>query len=76
MKDFVLTAKRQRKEIRIYLICFMLAFALNIFAILFYQTEWKELLTQIFWVLALSIGFYILSVVIRFPFYLRRKKKV
>lgn len=75
MKDFVLTVKRQRKEIRIYLICFILAFALNIFAILFYQTEWKELLTQIFWVLALSIGFYILSVVIRFPFYLRRKKK-
>ena len=74
MKDITFTVKRQRKEVRIYLICFMLAFGLNIFAILFYQTEWKELLTQIFWVLALSIGFYMLSVVIRLPFYIRRKK--
>lgn len=75
MRDFLLTAKRQRKEGLIWLICLLIAFVLNIASIIFYGTEWKELYTQLLWVLVISIGLYALSLLIRLPFYLLRKRK-
>lgn len=71
MKDIniKLTVKRQKTELFIWLVCFIIAFGLNVFSIIYYKTEWKELLTQIFWVLALSILFYFIFLVIRLIYF-------
>jgi presenilin-like A22 family membrane protease len=80
MKDIniKLTENRQRTELFIWLVCFIIAFGLNIFSIIYYKTEWKELLTQIGWVLALSILFYSIFLVTRLIYfsirYLFKKK--
>jgi len=37
MKDIVITVRRQKKELRILLICFAFSFLLNIAAIIIYK---------------------------------------
>jgi len=73
MKDTIITAQRKRKEIKIYLICISIAFSLNIFAIIFYKTNWSELFTQWHVVLLLSVIIYIFSVLIRILYFLIKK---
>ncbi|WP_102406987.1 hypothetical protein [Parabacteroides bouchesdurhonensis] len=70
MKDIniTITTKRQRTEILIWGVCFVLAFLLNIISIIVFDTEWKELFTQLLWVFCLSIGFYALIVFFRILF--------
>ena len=70
MKDIniTITTKRQRTEILIWGVCFVLAFLLNIISIIVFDTEWKELFTQLLWVFCLSIGFYALMVFFRILF--------
>ena len=69
MKDIILTAKQQKCEIKTFLTCFILANILNVVSIITYDTEWSELYTQIFWILAISCVLYGLSIVLRFLFY-------
>jgi hypothetical protein len=65
MKDIQFTAKRQKQEL--YWLCASVAasFVLNVYAIIAYQTEWKELWTQSVRVVCIGAGFYALSVLIR-----------
>ncbi|WP_102407266.1 hypothetical protein [Parabacteroides bouchesdurhonensis] len=74
MKDIniTITTKRQRTEILIWGVCFVLAFLLNIISIIVFDTEWKELFTQLLWVLSLSIGFYFLTLALRIIYWLIR----
>ncbi|MDR3261389.1 MAG: hypothetical protein LBT78_06090 [Tannerella sp.] len=65
MKDIRFSAKRQKQELCLLCAGLAVAFALNVFAILFYHTEWKELWTQLLWVVCIGIGLYALSVVLR-----------
>ena len=65
MKEIVFTVKQQKKEFVYILVCFLLAVGINVYAILSYGTEWKELYTQWFTVLVLFAAFYGLTVVIR-----------
>ncbi len=58
MKDIVFTRKRQCTELIIWGGCFLFSFLLNLFSIIFYGTEWKELYTQLLWVVCLSFFFY------------------
>ena len=46
MKDIVFTQKRQKTELIILLVCFLLAIATNVVSIIVYKTDWKELYTQ------------------------------
>lgn len=69
MKDIIFTVKRQKCEIKIFIACFILTNVLNLISIYIYDTEWSELWTQIFWVLAISCAFYGLSIVLRLLFY-------
>lgn len=64
-KDIVLTVRRQRTEVILFLACFVFAFLLNIYSIITYGTEWKELYTQLIWVLALSVLFYGILLILR-----------
>lgn len=68
MNDIVITAKRLRQEGLILLGCFLFSFLLNVISIAVYKTEWIELLTQLVWVVVLSLFFYSLLFCVRFLF--------
>ncbi|MGQ1784812.1 MULTISPECIES: hypothetical protein [unclassified Saccharicrinis] len=65
MKDIVLKGTSVRKELRILLIVFLIAFGLNIYSIITYKTLWGELLTSLGFVAILAIIFYLIVGVIR-----------
>lgn len=70
MKDIIITVKVQKREIKIFLFCFLISFLLNVISIVIYDTDWKEVYTQIFWVLLLSFFFYVLYFIIRVVFFI------
>lgn len=70
MKEIKITVGRQKTELKIFCVCFVCAFILNIVSIIVYQTEWKELYSQLFWVLAFACLMYGLTIVGRVLFYL------
>ena len=65
MRDLILTVKRQKIEIKIWGVCLLLAFLMNIISIIIYETSWSELWTQALWILVLSCIFYGLTVLFR-----------
>ena len=72
MKD--ITVKQQKREIKYAFICLILAIGVNIYAIISYETEWKELYTQWFTVLVLAVFFYFVTALFRYLFYLISSK--
>lgn len=78
MKDLTITKKRQKTELVTLLICFVIAFALNVYAIIDHNAPAKELITSIFYVLTFAIVLYVAWSFIRIVFYAIRhllKKK-
>jgi len=73
MKDIVITGKRLRLEGLIFTGCFIVAFLLNVFSIVFYKTEWKELYTQLLWVICLSCLIYFLFLVLRLLYFFLKR---
>lgn len=69
MKDIVLSVKRQKTEIKIFCVCIVLTYLMNIVSIIAYGTSWSELWTQLPWMLLITCGFYGLSVVLRLLYY-------
>ncbi|MDR2039110.1 MAG: hypothetical protein LBQ60_14395 [Bacteroidales bacterium] len=65
MKDILVTVKQQKREIKYLLISFLLAVSMNIFAIIYYDTDFRELYTQFFTIFLLTIAFYILIALFR-----------
>ena len=65
MKSIIISPRQIKKEALIVLIAFMLANILNIYAIIHYQTEWKELLTHLHVVIILTGLIYLLAGIIR-----------
>ena len=47
MKDIVITSKKIKRERNIYILCFVLAFIINIIAIIVYARPWVEMFSQI-----------------------------
>jgi hypothetical protein len=64
-----------RREFLYWLLLFFVANVINGFAIYHYKTSWMELLTQMGYVVMLSVIFYILLVVIRALIWLIRNRK-
>lgn len=54
MKDIIITSQKIKRERNIYLICFLLSFAINIIAILVYTRPWIEIFTQLGYVLVIQ----------------------
>lgn len=65
MKDILFTVKQQKREIMYIVASLLLAIIVNVFAILYYGTEWKELYTQWFAIFVLAMVFYFLTVLLR-----------
>lgn len=69
MKDIIITAKRQKTEIKVFCACVILAISLNVCSIISFGTEWTELWTQSFWMVFIALSLYGLSIVSRLLFY-------
>jgi uncharacterized membrane protein YbhN (UPF0104 family) len=80
MRDILFTVKQQKREICYIVTSLLLAFGFNVYSILFYGTEWKELYTQWLAMLVMAMIFYFLIVFIRlicwFIFSKQKKGKV
>jgi hypothetical protein len=70
MKDIIIPVQRQKKELRILLICFACSFLLNIAAIIIYKTSWAEVITQLGYVFIIALALYVLIAIIRLIIYL------
>ena len=73
MKDSIITAKRKKTELISFLVCFIIANLVNLYAIIFYETHFKELFTQLGFVTLFAVGLYGFWVVLRVVFYLVRR---
>lgn len=65
MRDILLTVKRQRTELFVFAACFLIAFLLNVISIITFDTEWKELYTQLLWVVCLALLLYGVVTIVR-----------
>jgi hypothetical protein len=65
MQDIVIKGKTIRRELFVLLVCIIIAFGLNIYSIIAYHTEWKELFTTFHLVLLLGLVIYLLLGLVR-----------
>lgn len=65
MKDIVITGKRIRQELVVFLMSFVLAFAINVTAVVIYDRPLIELVSQIGYVTVIAIFVYLLLAIIR-----------
>lgn len=75
MKDTLITARRKKTEIITALVCFALAFLLNIVCIIVYKTPFKEVFTQIGYIVVISVTLYVIWTAIRLLVWLIRGRK-
>ena len=69
-KDTRISAASKKRELSIFLVCFALAFFLNVFAIIKHGSPVRELFTQLHVVGLMSLFFYFLIVVLRILYHL------
>lgn len=72
MKDIKITVKRQKTELKTFIVCFLVAFCLNVYAIIAYDGKWKELFFSIGFVLSTAVAFYAVWTVLRACVYMIR----
>lgn len=60
MKDIVFTPKRQKKELSIFAVCFVIAFLMNFISIIIYKTPWIEIISQIGYVFVIAVVLYLI----------------
>lgn len=65
MKDLTITKRRIWIEIAWLIAMFLLAEGLNFYAIIKHQTQWRELWTQLPFILILTLVFYALVTALR-----------
>jgi hypothetical protein len=75
MRDTLITARRKKTELITALVCFVLAFLLNIVCIIVYKTPFKEVFTQIGYIIVIAIGLYVAWTAIRLLVWLIRGRK-
>lgn len=73
MKDTVISAAVKRRELKIWLVCFIVANIVNWAAIIKYQTPWYEIFTQIGYVVVSSLLIYGLLLLVRIAYKILRR---
>lgn len=58
MKDIIITSKKLKQERNIFLLSFLLAFIINVIAIIIYSRPWIEIISQIGYVIVISFFIY------------------
>jgi cytochrome b len=69
MKDTVITARRKKIELITLLVCFVVANAFNLYAIIAHNTSYLELLTALGYVLLFTLALYVAWSAVRLLFY-------
>ena len=79
MKDIIITSKKLKQERNIFLLSFLLAFIINVIAIIIYSRPWIEIISQIGYVIVISFFIYLILWIPReiliFLSHLKKKKK-
>lgn len=65
MKDTTIKAEWKKRELTFLIISFIAAFLFNVYSIIRYHHPFKEILTQLHVVLALTFVFYVILAVLR-----------
>lgn len=65
MKNIVITPKRLKTELIVFVALFILSFLANIYSIITYHTGWSELYSSLFYVLTISMVLYVITGVLR-----------
>lgn len=65
MKDIVISGQRITRELLIFGGCFLVALAVNIYSIIQFNTEWKELITTLHITLAVAFVFFVFVALVR-----------
>ena len=73
MKDTVISAAVKRRELKIWLVCFIVANIVNWAAIIKYHTPWYEIFTQIGYVVVSSLLLYGLLLLVRIAYKILRR---
>ncbi len=76
MKDIIITSKIIKREIYVWLCALIAAQLMNVYAIVKYNTQWRELYSQLGYILMLSIVLYLLIAMIRLLVHLIRKSRL
>ncbi|PRY98751.1 hypothetical protein [Marinilabilia salmonicolor] len=75
MKDIIITHRKLKRELFIWLVCLVAAIGLNVYSIIYYDTSWSELYTHLGYVVAISIVIYLILWIFRGLFLLVRNLK-
>jgi hypothetical protein len=70
MKETVITPDMKRRELRLFLVCLIVAFVLNVVGIITFSSPAIELISQLHIVLLVSIVLYLVAVVFRGLFFM------
>jgi hypothetical protein len=65
MKDTIIKGSVKRRELIYFIISLTIAFILNIYSIIRYDTEWIEIFSSLHIVLLLSVIIYVLIGILR-----------
>lgn len=65
MKDIIISKQIQKRELKIFLVCLILAEIINAFAIILYKTHWYELFTYLGYVTCIALFFYLITLFVR-----------
>jgi NADH:ubiquinone oxidoreductase subunit 6 (subunit J) len=65
MKDIVISGRQIIREVLIYVGCILAALLVNVYSILHFNTQWKELVTTLNITLALALVFFAVVAVLR-----------
>jgi hypothetical protein len=65
MKDITISSNRIKKELISLLVCFLISFASNIGAIIYYKSPASEVLTSLLYVLVFTGVLYVVWSVVR-----------
>ena len=69
MKDIVVRSRVIRRELMLLGVMFLVAFLMNVYAIVVHQGQWSELLTQLHVVVLLTLFLYVLVLLIRLVYW-------
>ena len=76
MKDIIITSKIIKREIYVWLCALIAAQLMNVYAIVKFDTQWRELYSQLGYILMLSIVLYLLISLLRFVLNSIRKSRL
>ena len=68
MKDIIIKGAIFKRELLFFLLSILIAFGMNIYAIISFETSWAELLTQLPFIILVALIIYLIILLARILF--------